>query len=92
MLNGEAGTELLRPAAEDRLRVWPASRRFNKTGTAVDDPTLLDELAARYGRSALKPKANRGHRFLKVQCLYVRVGQKQVGNYRYCGGRNQQGA
>jgi len=26
-LSGEAGTELLKPAAEDRLRVWPVSRR-----------------------------------------------------------------
>jgi putative SOS response-associated peptidase YedK len=45
-LNGEAGTELLRPAAEDRLRVWPVSRRVNKTGTGDDDPTLIDEVAA----------------------------------------------
>jgi putative SOS response-associated peptidase YedK len=26
-LSGEGGTELLRPAAEDRLRMWPVSRR-----------------------------------------------------------------
>jgi len=45
-LNGKAGTELLRPAAEDRLRVCPVSRRVNKTGTGDDDPTLLDEVAA----------------------------------------------
>jgi putative SOS response-associated peptidase YedK len=45
-LNGEAGTELLRPAAEDRLRMWPVSRRVNKTGTGDDDPTLIDEVAA----------------------------------------------
>jgi putative SOS response-associated peptidase YedK len=43
-LSGEAGTELLRPAAEDRLRIWPVSRRVNKTGTGDDDPTLLDEV------------------------------------------------
>jgi putative SOS response-associated peptidase YedK len=42
-----AGAELLRPAAEDRLRMWPVSRRVNKTGTGDDDPTLLDEVAAR---------------------------------------------
>jgi putative SOS response-associated peptidase YedK len=42
----EAGTELLKPAAEDRLRMWPVSRRVNKTGTGADDPTLLDEVAA----------------------------------------------
>src|SRR5499433_1046312 len=28
-LNGAAGKELLRPAAEDRLRMWPVSRRVN---------------------------------------------------------------
>ena len=44
-LSGEAGIELLKPAAEDRLRVWPVSRRVNKTGTGDDDPTLLDEVA-----------------------------------------------
>ncbi len=45
-LNGEAGTELLKPAGDDRLQMWPVSRRVNKTGTGEDDPTLLDEVAA----------------------------------------------
>src|SRR5262249_4714367 len=45
-LNGEAGTELLRSAPEDRLRMWPVSRRVNKTGTGGDDPTLTEEVAA----------------------------------------------
>ncbi len=45
-LNGEAGTELLRPAAEDRLRIWPVSRRVNKTGSGDDDPTFIHEVAA----------------------------------------------
>jgi hypothetical protein len=45
-LTGEAGTELLRPAGEDRLRMWTVSRRVNKTGTGDDDPTILDEVAA----------------------------------------------
>jgi putative SOS response-associated peptidase YedK len=45
-LSGEAGIELLKPAAEDRLRVWLVSRRVNKTRTGDDDPTLLDEVAA----------------------------------------------
>jgi putative SOS response-associated peptidase YedK len=44
-LSGRAGTEILRPASEDRLRVWPVSRRVNKTGTGDDDPTLVDEVA-----------------------------------------------
>jgi putative SOS response-associated peptidase YedK len=45
-LSGEAGTELLRPAAEDRLRMWAVSRRVNKTGAGDDDPTLIEELVA----------------------------------------------
>jgi putative SOS response-associated peptidase YedK len=45
-LSGEAGTELLKPAAEDRLRMWPVSRRVNKTGAGDDDSTLIDEVAA----------------------------------------------
>jgi putative SOS response-associated peptidase YedK len=45
-LNGTGGTELLRPAADDRLRMWPVSRRVNKTGVGDDDPTLFDEVAA----------------------------------------------
>jgi putative SOS response-associated peptidase YedK len=45
-LNGAAGAELLRPAAEDRLRMWPVSKRVNKTGSGDDDPTLIDEVAA----------------------------------------------
>jgi len=45
-LNGAAGIELLRPAAEDRLRMWPVSRRVNKTGSGDDDPTLIDEVLA----------------------------------------------
>jgi putative SOS response-associated peptidase YedK len=45
-LSGAAGAELLRPAADDRVRAWPASRGVNKTGTGDDDPTLIDEVAA----------------------------------------------
>ena len=45
-LSGAAGTELLKPVAEDRLRMWPVSRRVNKTGTGDDDPLLIDEVAA----------------------------------------------
>jgi putative SOS response-associated peptidase YedK len=45
-LNGTSGAELLRPAAEDRLGMWPVSRRVNKTGSGDDDPTLVDEVAA----------------------------------------------
>jgi hypothetical protein len=44
-LSGAAGTELLRPAAEDRLRMWPVSRRVNRTGGG-DDRVLIAEIAA----------------------------------------------
>jgi putative SOS response-associated peptidase YedK len=43
-LSGAGGTALLRPAAEDRLRMWPVSRRVNRAGSGDDDPTLLDEV------------------------------------------------
>ena len=43
-LNGEAGTELLRPAPDDTLRLWPVSKRVNRTGS-VDDPTLIKEIS-----------------------------------------------
>jgi hypothetical protein len=29
-----------------QVRMWPVSRRVNKTGTDDDDPTLIDEVAA----------------------------------------------
>jgi putative SOS response-associated peptidase YedK len=45
-LIGKTGTELLRPATKERIRMWPVSRRVNKTGTGDDDPTLIDEVAA----------------------------------------------
>jgi len=45
-LSGAGGTELLRSAADGKLRMWPVSRRVNKTGTGDDDPTLIDEVAA----------------------------------------------
>ncbi|HEV7982053.1 MAG TPA: SOS response-associated peptidase family protein [Xanthobacteraceae bacterium] len=43
-LSGAAGPEVLRPAVEDRLRMWPVSRRVNRTGGA-DDPALIEEIA-----------------------------------------------
>jgi putative SOS response-associated peptidase YedK len=45
-LNVTSGAELLRPAPEDRLRMWRVSRRVNKTGAGDDDPTLIEEVAA----------------------------------------------
>lgn len=38
-LSGEAGLELLKPAPDDALRMWPVSRRVNKPGDG-DDPSL----------------------------------------------------
>jgi putative SOS response-associated peptidase YedK len=43
-LSGEAGTELLKPSPDDALRMWPVSRRVNKTGRA-DDAGLIEEVA-----------------------------------------------
>jgi putative SOS response-associated peptidase YedK len=41
-LSGEAGTELLKPVADDVLRMWPVSRRVNSSRAPGDDPTLID--------------------------------------------------
>jgi len=40
-LSGEAGTELLIPAVEEKLTSWPVSIRVNKVGRA-DDATFID--------------------------------------------------
>ncbi len=39
-LSGTGGAELLRSAADDKLRMRPISRRVNKTGSGDDDPSL----------------------------------------------------
>ena len=36
-LSGTGGTELLRSAADNLLRMWPVSRRVNKTESGDDD-------------------------------------------------------
>jgi putative SOS response-associated peptidase YedK len=43
-LNGAAGTELLRPAPDNRLRLWPISKRVNRTGN-IDDPRLIEGIS-----------------------------------------------
>src|SRR5580692_2396567 len=43
-LNGTTGTELLKPAADDALRMWPVSRRVNRTRDGDDDPGLIEEI------------------------------------------------
>jgi putative SOS response-associated peptidase YedK len=45
-LVGNAGTELLKPAANDYLQAWPVSRRVNSSRAPGDDPTLIDRVAA----------------------------------------------
>jgi len=45
-LAGMAGTELLQPAPDDYLQVWPVSRRVNSSRAAGDDPALIDRVAA----------------------------------------------
>jgi putative SOS response-associated peptidase YedK len=45
-LSGVADAEILKSAAENRVRMWPVSRRVNKAGSGGDDPTLIDEVAA----------------------------------------------
>ncbi|MDQ6704099.1 MAG: hypothetical protein M3Z96_13945 [Pseudomonadota bacterium] len=40
-LTGEAGVELLRPAPNDFLRMWPVSKRVNVPGRGDDDPCLI---------------------------------------------------
>jgi putative SOS response-associated peptidase YedK len=41
-LNGKAGVELLRPAPNDLLRMWPVSKRVNVSGQGDDDPGLVE--------------------------------------------------
>ena len=45
-LSGEANADLLKPAADDYLQVWPVSRRVNSSRTPGDDPTLIEQIAA----------------------------------------------
>jgi putative SOS response-associated peptidase YedK len=45
-LSGAAGTELLKPAADDILQRWPVSKRVNKSTTDDGDATLIDRWAA----------------------------------------------
>jgi putative SOS response-associated peptidase YedK len=44
-LSGEAGLELLRPAANDLLHRWPVSKRVNSSRAPDDDPTLIERIA-----------------------------------------------
>jgi putative SOS response-associated peptidase YedK len=44
-LNGSAGVQLLKPAANDLLQRWPVSRRVNSSRAPADDPTLIDRIS-----------------------------------------------
>jgi len=41
-LTGKAGVELLRPAPNDILRMWPVSKRVNVSGRGDHDPSLIE--------------------------------------------------
>ena len=41
-LDGSAGPEVLRPAAESALREWIVTTRLNRTGQGDDDPTMIE--------------------------------------------------
>jgi putative SOS response-associated peptidase YedK len=41
-LTGAAGTELLKPAADDVLQRWPVSKRVNSSRADAEDATLID--------------------------------------------------
>jgi putative SOS response-associated peptidase YedK len=43
-LNGKAGLELLKPAAENVLQKWQVSKRVNSSRAPDDDPTLIDKV------------------------------------------------
>ena len=44
-LDGSAGLDLLRPAADDALQRWPVSSRVNSSRAPDDDPTLIDQVS-----------------------------------------------
>jgi putative SOS response-associated peptidase YedK len=44
-LRGEAGVEVLKPAANDLLQRWPVSRRVNSSRAPDDDPTLIERIS-----------------------------------------------
>ena len=45
-LTEKAGSELLRPAPNDFLRMWPVSKRVNVSGRGDDDPSLIEAVVA----------------------------------------------
>jgi putative SOS response-associated peptidase YedK len=43
-LTGEAGSELLRPTANEVLQKWPVSKRVNSSRASDDDATLIEKI------------------------------------------------
>jgi putative SOS response-associated peptidase YedK len=43
-LSGEGGTELLKPAENDVLQMWPVSRRVNASRADDNDATLIERI------------------------------------------------
>ena len=43
-LTGNAGRELLKPAASDYLQTWPVSRKVNSSRAPDDDPTVIEKI------------------------------------------------
>ena len=44
-LDGSAGAELLRPAPENLLQVWPVSKSVNRSADDNNDPALIERIA-----------------------------------------------
>ena len=44
LLTGKAGVDVLRSAPNALLRLWPVSKRVNKTGVGDDDPSLVEPI------------------------------------------------
>ena len=51
-LTGEAGPELLKPAADDVLQRWPVSKRVNSSRADAEDSTLIDPVEIEPDRPA----------------------------------------
>jgi len=45
-LRGMAGADVLKPAPDGLLQMWPVSRRVNSSRAPGDDPTLIEGFAA----------------------------------------------
>jgi len=45
-LTGAAGADVLKPAPDDLLQMWPVSRRVNSSRARGDDPTLIECIMA----------------------------------------------